>query len=209
VDEAKFYEWLLLYQSLFTALAVTTAILTGGLGTATAASVGALFLFFLKAGAFVFGSGLAIVPFLYGGVVTQYHWLSERQFLDAVAVAMITPGPVVITAGFVGYLVVGPIGAILAALAVFVPPYAIVVIGAPYYRRFAKNLQVKAFVQGVTAAAVGAIGGAAFILGRRSLVDGTTVSIAIVTLGLLSFKKLPEPVLILAAGAAGLLLFEG
>jgi chromate transport protein ChrA len=95
VDEAKFYEWLLLYHSLFTALAVTTAILTGGLGTATAASVGALFLFFLKAGAFVFGSGLAIVPFLYGGVVTQYHWLSERQFLDAVAVAMITPGPVV------------------------------------------------------------------------------------------------------------------
>jgi len=118
----------------------------GKLGPATAATMGALFLFFLKAGAFVFGSGLAIVPFLYSGVVTQYHWLSERQFLDAVAVAMITPGPVVITAGFVGYLVVGPIGAILAALAVFVPPYAIVVIGAPYYRRFAKNQQVKAFV---------------------------------------------------------------
>jgi chromate transporter len=129
--------------------------------------------------------------------------------VDAVTVAMITPGPVVITAGFVGYLVTGPIGAILAALAVFVPPYAIVVIDAPYYRRFAKNQQVKAFVQGVSAAAVGAIAGAASILGRRSLVDLQTVAITMVTFGLLSFKKVPEPVLILVAGAAGLLLFKG
>jgi chromate transporter len=182
---------------------------TGALGPATAATVGSLFLFFLKAGAFVFGSGLAIVPFLYGGVVGKFHWLTERQFLDAVAVAMITPGPVVITAGFIGYLVAGSIGALLAALAVFVPPYLIVIAGAPYYRRFAKNLQVKAFVQGVTAAAVGAIAGAAFILGRRSLIDLPTVSIAVVTFGLLSFKKIPEPLLILAAGVAGLLLFKG
>jgi len=182
---------------------------TGALGTATAATVGTLFLFFLKAGAFVFGSGLAIVPFLYGGVVGKFHWLTERQFLDAVAVAMITPGPVVITAGFIGYLVAGLVGAALAALAVFVPPYLIVIAGAPYYRRFAKNLQVKAFVQGVTAAAVGAIAGAAFILGRRSLIDMPTVSIAVVTFGLFAFKKIPEPFLILAAGAAGLLLFKG
>jgi chromate transporter len=181
----------------------------GAVGTATAATVGTLFLFFLKAGAFVFGSGLAIVPFLYGGVVGKFHWLTERQFLDAVAVAMITPGPVVITAGFIGYLVAGLIGALLAALAVFVPPYVIVIVGAPYYRRFAKNLQVKAFVQGVTAAAVGAIAGAAFILGRRSLIDLPTVSIAVVTFGLLSFKKIPEPLLILAAGVAGLLVFKG
>jgi chromate transporter len=175
----------------------------------SAGVAGTLFLFFLKAGAFVFGSGLAIVPFLYGGVVGKYHWLTERQFLDSVAVAMITPGPVVITAGFIGYLVVGIIGASLAALAVFAPPYFIVILGAPYYRRFAQNLQVKAFVQGVTAAAVGAIAGAAFILGRRSLIDPQTVSIAVVTFGLLSFKKIPEPVLILAAGIVGLLLFKG
>ncbi len=181
----------------------------GAVGTVTAATMSTLFLFFLKAGAFVFGSGLAIVPFLYGGVVGQFHWLTERQFLDAVAVAMITPGPVVITAGFIGYLVAGLIGALLAGLAVFVPPYLIVIVGAPYYRRFAKNLQVKAFVQGVTAAAVGAIAGAAFILGRRSLIDLPTVSIAVVTFGLLSFKKIPEPLLILAAGVAGLLLFKG
>jgi chromate transporter len=184
-------------------------LLTGSLGPASAATVSTLFLFFLKAGAFVFGSGLAIVPFLYGGAVGKYHWLTERQFLDAVAVAMITPGPVVITAGFIGYVVAGAIGAALAVLAVFAPPYFIVILGAPYYRRFAKNLQVKAFVQGVTAAAVGAIAGAAFILGRRSLVDLPTVAIALATFALLSFRKVPEPLVILAAGAIGLLLFKG
>jgi chromate transporter len=183
-------------------------LVTGAHGPATAATIGTLFLFFLKAGAFVFGSGLAIVPFLYGGVVSHFHWLTEKQFVDAVAVAMITPGPVVITAGFVGYLVAGPVGATLAALAVFVPPYLIVILSAPYYRRFAKNLQVKAFVQGVTAAAVGAIAGAAFILGRRSLVDLPTVSIAVLTFALLTFRKIPEPLLILLAGIAGLLLFK-
>ena len=183
-------------------------LITGAGGAAAMATLGSLFLFFLKAGAFVFGSGLAIVPFLYGGVVGQYHWLTERQFVDAVAVAMITPGPVVITAGFIGYLVAGPIGAILAALAVFAPPYLIVIVGAPYYRRFARNLQVKAFVQGVTAAAVGAIAGAAFILGKRSLIDLPTISIAVITFALLSLKKIPEPLLILFAGVAGLLFFK-
>src|SRR5712691_3479334 len=180
---------------------------TGVHGLATAGTIWTLFEFFAKAGAFVFGSGLAIVPFLYGGVVGQFHWLTERQFLDAVAVAMITPGPVVITAGFIRYLVAGPVGATLAALAVFAPPYLIVIIGAPYYHRFAQNRQVKAFVQGVTVAAVGAIAGAAFILGRRALVDFPTVLIALVTLVLLrGAKKIPEPLLILAAGIAGLLL---
>src|SRR6266566_1194878 len=180
---------------------------TGALGPATAATVGTLFLFFLKAGAFVFGSGLAIVPFLYGGVVGKFHWLTERQFLDAVAVAMITPGPIVITSGFIGYLVAGPLGACAAAVAVFLPPYLLVIFGAPYYRRFAQNRQVKAFVQGVTAAAVGAIAGAAVILTRRAVFDLPTVLIALISLGvLLAFKKVPEPVLILAAGVAGVVL---
>jgi chromate transporter len=183
-------------------------LLNGAHGAAAAGTIGTLFLFFLKAGAFVFGSGLAIVPFLYGGVVGKFHWLTERQFLDAVAVAMITPGPVVITAGFIGYLVAGPVGAALAALAVFAPPYLIVIAGAPYYRRFAQNRQVKAFVEGVTAAAVGAIAGAAFILGRRALIDLPTASIAVLTFALLSMKKIPEPILILGAGIAGLLLFK-
>src|SRR5881296_3947611 len=182
-------------------------LLTGIHGLASIATVGILFLFFLKAGAFVFGSGLAIVPFLYGGFVVKFHWLTERQFVDAVAVAMITPGPVVITAAFIGYLVAGVLGAVVAGLAVFAPPYFIVLFGAPYYRRFAQNRQVKAFVQGVTAAAVGAIAGAAYILARRSLVDLPTVLIGFVTLVILMFtKKIPEPIVILAAGAVGVFL---
>ena len=181
-------------------------LLTGIHGVATGATIGVLLLFFLKAGAFVFGSGLAIVPFLYGGVV-KFHWLTDRQFVDAVAVAMITPGPIVITAAFIGYLVAGPFGALLAAGAVFAPPYFIVLFGAPHYRRFAQNRQVRAFVQGVTAAAVGAIAGAAYILARRSLIDLPTVVIGLVTLAVLMFmKKIPEPIVILVAGAVGVLL---
>ena len=120
---------------------------------------------------------------------------------------MITPGPVVITSAFIGYLVAGTVGAVLAAGAVFAPPYLIVLFGAPYYRRFAQNRQVKAFVQGVTAAAVGAIAGAVFILARRSLIDIPTVLIGVVTLSVLMYtKKIPEPLVILAAGAIGILL---
>jgi chromate transporter len=182
-------------------------LLTGIHGLASLGTLGLLSLFFLKAGAFVFGSGLAIVPFLYGGVVGKFHWLTERQFVDAVAIAMITPGPVVITAAFIGYLVAGVAGATAAALAVFAPPYLIVLFGAPYYRRFAQNRQVKAFVQGVTSAAVGAIAGAAYILARRSLFDLPTLLIGLAALGiLLGIKRVPEPVVILAAGAAGIVL---
>jgi chromate transporter len=124
-----------------------------------------------------------------------------------VAVAMITPGPVVITVGFIGYLVAGLLGSVVAALATFVPCYMFTVLPAPYFRRFSKNSSLKAFVDGVTAAATGAIAGAAFVLGRRALVDGITVAIAVVTLGLLVwFKKIKEPFLILAAGCVGLVL---
>lgn len=185
-------------------LLIAPWLISGMHGIASAGAIATLFLYFAKAGAFVFGSGLAIVPFLYDGVVKHAHWLTERQFLDAVAVAMITPGPVVITAAFIGYLVAGPVGATVASLAVFAPPYFIVMIGAPYYRRFAQNHQVRAFVQGVTAAAVGAITGAAFVLGRRAIVDLATAVIAVVTLILLlATRKIPEPVLILGAGILG------
>ncbi len=166
-----------------------------------------ILVYFAGAGLFVFGSGLAIVPFLYGGVVQQFHWLTERQFIDAVAVSMITPGPVVITVAFIGYLVAGLPGATLAAIGVFVPVYLVTVLVAPQFHRVAKNRQVKAFVDGVTAAATGAIAGAAVILGRRSLIDLPTVLIAVATLGLLVIaRKVPEPVVILAAGIVGLLM---
>jgi chromate transporter len=172
--------------------------------------LGRLAAYFAEAGALVFGSGLAIVPFMHGGVVNQFHWLTERQFLDAIAVAMITPGPVVITVAFIGYLVAGPTGASASALGIFLPCYLFVVIPAPYFRRFANNPRVKAFVDGVTAAATGAIAGAAFVLGRRALTDLGAVAIALATWFLFSrFKKLPEPVVIIAAGVVGLIVHRG
>src|SRR4029434_309634 len=137
---------------------------------------------FAEAGAFIFGSGLAIVPFLHGAVVNELQWLTERQFLDAVAVAMITPGPVVITVAFIGYLVAGPLGASVAAVAVFLPCYLLVVVPARYFRRAVHDARVKLFVDGVTVAAAGAIAGAAFVLGRRAIFDLPTLAIAIVTL---------------------------
>ncbi|HNP24853.1 MAG TPA: chromate transporter [Panacibacter sp.] len=163
--------------------------------------------FFFKAGAFVFGSGLAIVPFLYGGVVKEYQWLSEQQFLDAVAVAMITPGPVVITVGFIGYLVAGVPGACVAALATFLPCYLFTILPAPYFKKYGKHPGIKAFIDGVTAAAIGAIIGAVFVLGKRQLTDVTSVALGAITiLVLLKFKKIQEPYIILAAALLGLLI---
>jgi len=180
---------------------------SGLAGPASDATLWTIAWYFAEAGAFVFGSGLAIVPFLHGGVVTRFHWLTDQQFLDAVAVAMITPGPVVITVAFIGYLAAGPVGASVAALATFVPCYLFTILPAPYFRRFSKNRSIKAFVDGVTAAATGAIAGAGIVLGRRALVDIPTVLIAAVTVGLLvKFKKIQEPLLILAAGIVGIVL---
>jgi chromate transporter len=164
--------------------------------------------FFAEAGAFVFGSGLAIVPFLYGGVVNEHHWLTERQFIDAVAVAMITPGPVVITVGFIGYLVAGVAGASVAALATFLPCYLFTIIPAPYFRKHGKKPGIVAFVDGVTAAAIGTITGAVVVLGKRSIVDFPTITIALVTVVLLwKAKKLPEPAIVAIAAIAGLFIY--
>ena len=164
-------------------------------------------LFFTKAGAFVFGSGLAIVPFLHGGVVIDHQWLSEHQFVDAVAVAMITPGPVVITVGFIGYLVAGFPGACVAALATFLPCYLFTVIPAPYFKKYGHNQSIKAFVEGITAAVIGALVGAVVIIATRSITDLVTILIAIVTIFiLLYFKKIKEPYIIIGAAIIGLIL---
>jgi chromate transporter len=165
-----------------------------------------IFLYFAKAGMFVFGSGLAVVPFLYGGVVQGHHWLTDHQFVDAVAVAMITPGPVVITVAFIGYLVAGVAGATAAAVGIFLPVYLVVVLLAPSYKRWAKNPQLNAFVRGVTAAATGAIAGAVVVLARRSVYDWRTILICAVSLAVLFRWKVPEPILIACAAVAGLLL---
>lgn len=165
-------------------------------------------MFFAKAGAFVFGSGLAVVPFLYGGVVTEHHWLNDKQFVDAVAVAMITPGPVVITTGFIGYLIAGWQGASLAAAATFLPCYLITVIAAPYFNKYGKLPALVAFVDGITAAAVGAIAGSVVVLAQRSISDLPTALLALGSAALLwKFKKLPEPLIVLGAALIGLAIY--
>jgi len=184
-----------------------TCALATGLDWTLLAQLGA---FFAKAGAFVFGSGLAIVPFLYGGVVHDHQWLNERQFVDAVAVAMITPGPVVITVGFIGYLIAGLPGAVVAALGTFLPCYLFTVLPAPYFKKYGKRPDLLAFVAGVTAAAIGAITGAVIVLAERSIVDWLTALMALVTIGLIwKVKKLPEPALVAIAAIIGLIAFPG
>jgi chromate transporter len=161
--------------------------------------------FFAYAGSFVFGSGLAIVPFLHGGVVLDHRWLTERQFLDAVAVALITPGPVVITTGFIGYLVAGLAGACVAAGATFLPCFLFTVVPAPYFHRHGGRPWLKALVSGITAAATGALAGAVVVLGSRSLVDGLTVALAVLAFSLTRLKRRPpEPLIILGAAIVGL-----
>jgi len=179
--------------ALFTIAAPSTA-------AAMLPTVPNLFWVFAKAGAFVFGSGLAIVPFLYGELVQTNQWLNDRQFLDAVAVAMITPGPVVITVAFIGYVVAGTPGMLAATAGVFLPVYLFVIVPAPYFRRHRDQPLVKAFVAGVSAAAAGAIAGAAYVLATRALIDAWTVAIAAVCYAVLYRWKISE--LWLIAGAA-------
>jgi chromate transporter len=165
-------------------------------------------LFFAKAGTFVFGSGLAIVPFLYAGTVTEHHWLTDRQFVDAVAVAMITPGPVVITTAFIGYLVAGLPGAAMAAVATFLPCYLITIVSAPHFKKWGKNPSVIAFVDGITAAAIGAIAGSVVVIAQRSISDIPTALLAVGATALLwKFKKIPEPVLVIGAALIGLAVY--
>ena len=170
-------------------------------------SLMAIFLFFAASGLIVFGSGLAIVPFLHGGVVVERHWLTEQQFLDAVAVSLLTPGPVVITVAFIGSLVAGMSGGIVAAIGVFLPAYAIVVVVAPHFQRIRERALVRNFANGVTAAAIGALLGAVIVMAMRSLVDVPTVAIAIVSLVILIVRpKTPEPLVLVAAAIIGVVV---
>ena len=182
-------------------------LITGLHGRASTETLGQILGFFAKASVVVFGSGLAVVPFLHGGAVGDYGWLTERQFVDAVAVSMITPGPVVITVAFIGYLVAGPLGGLLAAVGMFLPTYLAVVLAAPSFHRVMASEHLKAAVDGVTAAATGAIAGAVVVLGRRAIVDGPTITIAIATLLVLTrVRRVPEPLVIIAAGVVGVVL---
>jgi chromate transporter len=166
-----------------------------------------LLVFFTKAGAFVFGSGLAIVPFLHQGVVQQFGWLSEQQFVDAVAVAMITPGPVVITVAFIGFLVARLAGAVVAAVGIFLPVYIFTIVPAPWFSRNRDNPQLKAFVQGATAAATGAISGAVLLIAQKAVYDVPTAALALASLVILWRFKIPEPIVVVVAGAIGVAIF--
>jgi len=178
-------------------------------GTATGSQdvLAQILLFFTKAGAFVFGSGLAIIPFLQQGVVQQFGWLNEHQFLDAVAVAMITPGPVVITVAFIGFLVAGLAGAVMASIGIFLPVYVFTIVPAPWFKRHRDNLQLKAFVDGATAAATGAITGAVIVLAARAITDLSTAIIALVSFGILWRFKISEPIIVTISGLVGLILW--
>jgi chromate transporter len=172
------------------------------------ASLGAMALFFAEASALTFGSGLAVVPFLHQGLVETHHWLTEQQLTDAVAMGLISPGPVVIMATFAGYLVAGVVGAVVATVAIFTPTYLFVVVPGRLFRRFEKHPRVQGFVKGATAAAAGAIAGAAIVIGRQTISGWLSAAIGVVALALLlqRWVKVPEPALVVLAAAAGLAL---
>jgi len=174
---------------------------------ANGAILGKLLLFFLKAGALTFGSGLVIVPFLQQGVVQEHGWLGEREFLIAVAIGMISPGPVVITATFVGYLVAGLWGAVAATVGIFLPSFLLILIAAPILKRHRGNKNVQGFVKGAYAAAIGTILGASILLGRIAIGDWLTILIGTVALLLLCRWKISNPLLMAAAAVVGLVAF--
>jgi chromate transporter len=174
------------------------------------ASFVAMSLFFVEASAFTFGSGLAIVPFLHAGLVEEHGWITERQFVDAVAMGLITPGPVVIMATFAGYLIHGVLGAVVATVAVFLPVYLFVVVPGPLFRRYEKHPRLQGFVKGATAAAAGAIAGAAIVIERQTISGWLSVAIGLVALALLLQRgvKVPEPAVVALAAIAGLLVHQ-
>jgi chromate transporter len=203
---------ILYYGSLFRrsppALSVTLAPVLAQLApTASGSILGKLLLFFLKAGSLTFGSRLVIVPFLQQGLVQQFGWLDQRQFLIAVAIGMISPGPVVITATFVGYLVAGFWGSVVSTIGIFLPSFLLVLIAAPLLARHRGNPNVQGFVKGAYAAAIGTILGACILLGRIAIGDWLTTLIGLVSLAVLFRWKVSNPLLIAATAVVGLIAF--
>jgi len=205
----------LYYGSLFRkrTTSTTSSLLAGvplvaaSVGPGSGAMLGKLFAFFLKAGSLTFGSGLVIVPFLEKGLVQQTGWLNEREFLVAVAMGMISPGPVVITATFVGYLVAGFGGAVVATIGIFLPSFLLILIVAPILMRYRANPNVQGFIKGAYAAAIGTILGACVLLGRIAIGDWLTALIALVSLVVLFRWKVSNPLLVAAAAVVGLIAF--
>jgi chromate transporter len=185
---------------------VLAPIAASGLFSGTTAK---LFLFFFKTGLLVFGSGLVIVPFLKTQLVDQYHWLNNRQFLDSVAIGMISPGPVVITATFVGYLLNGVAGALAGTIGIFSPPLLFTVLATPILLRYYKNPRFSGFIRGVGVTVVGVLIGTTYLVGKEAIGDWLTIAIAIVSLiVIIIWKKIPEPLVVLAGGMIGLVTYQ-
>jgi chromate transporter len=175
---------------------------------AAASMTGKLFLFFFRTGLLVFGSGLVIVPFLKTYVVDQYHWLGDRAFLDSVAIGMISPGPVVISATFVGFLLDGLRGAVAATVGIFAPAVLFTVVATPILLRHAENPRLKGFIRGITVAVVGVLVGTTYLVGKTAIGDLLTVTVAAASLAaLFVWKKLPEPVVVFAGALIGLIAY--
>jgi chromate transporter len=189
-------------------LPLPLASVKGFVWLSAAGSLGTMGIFFAKASALTFGSGLAVVPFLHQGLVTEHHWLTESQLTDAVAMGLISPGPVVIMGTFAGYLVAGVAGAVVATVAIFTPTYLFVVVPGRLFRRFERHPRLQGFVNGATAAAAGAIAGAAIVIGRQTIHGWLSATIGLLALAILLQKRIrvPEPALVAAAAAAGLAL---
>jgi chromate transporter len=181
--------------------AVPAAPIAGGVSALT----GKIFLFFFKTGLLVFGSGLVIVPFLKTYIVDQYHWLDNRQFLDSVAIGMISPGPVVITATFVGFLLNGWAGATAATIGMFAPAVLLTVLATPLLLRYGRNRRLRGFIRGITVTVVGVLVGTTFLVGKTAITDWTTAGIALLSLAVLTlWKRAPEPLLVGLGGALGI-----
>src|SRR5215471_15046873 len=189
------------------ALFALAPISIGTTKTASADILGRLLAFFLKAGSLTFGSGLVIVPFLEKGLVQQTGWLNGREFLVAVAVGMISPGPVVITATFVGYLVAGFWGSLVSTIGIFLPSFLLILIVAPILVRHRANPNVQGFVKGAYAAAIGTILGACILLGRIAIGDWLTVLVGLGSLAVLFRFKVSNPLLIAVTAVIGLIAF--
>ncbi len=203
--------------------ASTTSLMVGVPLVASSAAPGALgsllgqlLAFFLKAGSLTFGSGLVIVPFLEKGLVQQMHWLNEHDFLVAVAMGMISPGPVVITATFVGYLVAARLtgslldgfwGSITSTIGIFLPSFLLILIVAPILVRYRTNPNVQGFIKGAYAAAIGTILGACVLLGKIAIGDWLTVLVALASLVVLFRWKVSNPLLVAATAIIGLIAF--
>ncbi|MEK7675138.1 MAG: chromate efflux transporter [Verrucomicrobiota bacterium] len=184
---------------------LVSAVGISGAAVAVPFSVGALFLFFVKVGSVLFGSGYVLLAFLRADLVERWHWLSESQLLDAIAVGQVTPGPLFTTATFIGYLLGGPVAAVVATVGIFLPAFFFVAISGPLVPRLRASPVAGAFLDGVNVASLALMGVVTWQLGAAALVDWLTLLLAVAAAILLLRYRLNSAWLVLGGAAAGLL----